>query len=110
MFCCLPEVDFNSPLSPFAIIRETEGWTVITERSNAEKMGWEYSGVFCCITLEVHSSLEAVGLTAVVSATLAERGISANVVAGFHHDHIFVPQNRANEAVELLNSIESSAQ
>ena len=102
VFCCLPEVDFTSSLKPFAIIRETEGWTVIIERSSAEKMGWEYSGIFCCITLEVHSSLEAVGLTAVVSTTLAERGISANVVAGFHHDHIFVPASRANEALEAL--------
>ena len=110
VFCCLELVDVKGifELQPFAIIRESEGWTVIIGRDIADKMGWEYQGVFGCITLEVHSSLEAVGLTAVVSSALAERGISANVVAGFHHDHIFMLLDRAKEALNILLKLPTS--
>ena len=54
------------------------------------------------ITLRIHSSLEAVGLTAAVATKLAKAGITANVVAAYFHDHIFVPVERADEAVKLL--------
>ena len=78
----------------FALIRETEGVTII--RPGA---GWAR------IVLEVHSSLDAVGLTACVAEALAEHGISANVVAAFHHDHIFVPWDRRDEALETLAAL-----
>lgn len=61
--------------------------------------------LFRAITLEVHSSLNAVGLTAAVSGALARRGISANVVAAFYHDHIFVPAGQAQEALETLGAL-----
>jgi hypothetical protein len=75
----------------FALIREDEGMTVIRPGT-----GWAR------ITLGVHSSLAAVGLTARVATALAERGISANMVAAFHHDHVFVPWDRREEALEIL--------
>ena len=56
------------------------------------------------LTLEVHSSLESVGLTAAVSARLAARGIACNVIAGYHHDHLLVPVARADDAIEALSS------
>tara|TARA_Y100000589_G_scaffold293059_1_gene297628 strand:- start:499 stop:786 length:288 start_codon:yes stop_codon:yes gene_type:complete len=93
-------------LQPFAIVRELEGWTIIIEQSTADDLCWTYQAVFQCITLQVHSSLEAVGLTAIVSGVLAEQGISANVVAGYHHDHIFVPQSRSSEALNLLLALQ----
>jgi len=77
----------------FAIVREAEGLTRI--RTDA-------AGDWARISLKVHSSLEAVGLTAVLSARLAEAGISANIVAALHHDHIFVPWDRRADALAAL--------
>jgi len=61
------------------------------------------------ITLTVHSSLEAVGLTAAVAGALARQGISANVVAAFYHDHIFVPRDQAERAVAVLEKLGAAA-
>ena len=89
-------------LKPLGTFYEKEGLTVITLKSNADALGISYEGVFQCITLNVHSSLEAVGLTAAVSSALANEGISANVVAAYYHDHIFVPMVKANQALSCL--------
>ena len=62
--------------------------------------------IFRLITLTVHSSLEAVGLTAVVTNKLAEHKISANVVAAYYHDHIFVPCEKAKKAMEVLREFQ----
>ena len=61
--------------------------------------------MFRCITLDVHSSLEAVGLTAACAQALAAGGISANVVAGYSHDHILVPAPRAQDALAALDAL-----
>ncbi|MDG1438394.1 MAG: ACT domain-containing protein, partial [Emcibacteraceae bacterium] len=65
---------------------------------------FEYEGIYKKITLNVHSSLEAVGLTAAFSNALTQAGISANVIAGYYHDHIFVPVNDVQKAMVALNS------
>ena len=62
-----------------------------------------------CITLTVHSSLEAVGLTAAIATELAGLGISANVVAAYYHDHVFVPCAQAEQAVAGLAALGSRA-
>lgn len=80
-------------MDPWAIIQENEGTTVIIDVEKAEKNHILSESIFKRITLKVHSSLNAVGLTAMVSVKLMELGISANVIAGYYHDHIFV-QNR----------------
>lgn len=92
-------------LAPLGTFYEKEGLTVIVSKSNADFAGLSYEGVFQCITLNVHSSLEAIGLTAAVSTALANIGISANVVAAYYHDHIFVPIAKANEALVCLDSL-----
>jgi hypothetical protein len=75
------------------------------EQAKAE--GLDYYRVFNRITLEGHSSLEALGLTSVVTSLLAERGITSNVIAGFYHDHLFVPNDRTDEAMEALKELAS---
>ncbi|MCK5516704.1 MAG: ACT domain-containing protein [Desulfobulbaceae bacterium] len=87
---------------PIASYMEEEGLTLVINKEVADRLGYVYEGVFKCITLEVYSSLESVGLTAAVSTKLCENNISANVFAGFYHDHIFVPLDMASEAYALL--------
>ena len=62
-----------------------------------------------CITLNVYSSLEGVGLTAAVSAALGAQGIACNMIAAYHHDHVFVPADRAEEAMEVLLALQGTA-
>ncbi len=85
--------------------KENEGITVVCLKKDADLHGYKYSGVMSWITLSVHSSLEAVGLTAAFSQALTQVGISCNVVAGFFHDHIFVVEKRASEAMDVLNNL-----
>jgi len=92
----------HGELSPLAAFQEDEGMTLVVPRAKAEAAGGYYDGVFRCITLEVQSSLDAVGLTAAVSQALASAGIPANVIAAYHHDHVFVPAPRADEALAAL--------
>lgn len=85
-----------------AAVREAEGLTVVLHRDEADSLGLSYDFVAAWITLQVHSALEAVGLTAAVSAALTHAGISCNVLAGFHHDHLLVPSADAGRAMEVL--------
>ncbi|MCG8454090.1 MAG: ACT domain-containing protein [Spirochaetales bacterium] len=94
------------PFSPLALFQEQEGCSLIVEQEAAMKAGYFKESPMRLITLEVHSSLEAVGLTAAISTRLAAAGISANVVAAYHHDHVFVPAPRAEEALALLQTFE----
>lgn len=84
------------------VYKEDEGTTLILESSFASNEGFAVDSTFKCITCNVHSSLDAVGMTAVMSAALTKANISANVVAGYYHDHIFVPVGRADEAIAVL--------
>ena len=92
-------------LQPVSTIVEAEGVSAIISAESAEDHQLPVGPVMRQITLEVYSSLEAVGLTAAVSHELASHGISANVVAGYHHDHVFVPEDRAEEALERLRAL-----
>jgi len=85
-----------------AAVREAEGLTVVLGRDEADALGLSYDFVAAWITLQVHSALEAVGLTAAVSAALTHAGISCNVLAGFHHDHLLVPTADAARAMDVL--------
>jgi hypothetical protein len=96
-------------LNPWALIKENEGTTIILSEKSAKDNNLPYECIFKRITLNVHSSLEAVGLTAAISDKLSEFTISANVVAGYYHDHIFVQKDKAEEAVELLKELGKKA-
>jgi uncharacterized protein len=85
-----------------AAVREAEGLTVVMSRPEAERLGLSYDFVAAWITLQVHSALEAVGLTAAVSSALTAAHIGCNVLAGFHHDHLLVPASDAGRAMDVL--------
>lgn len=89
-------------LKPLATFVEEEGLTLILTKPQAQSLGVCADPTFKRITLSVYSSLEAVGLTAVVASALAKEGISANVIAAYHHDHVFVPIKQANHAMQVL--------
>ena len=83
-------------------VREDEGLTAVLRRERAEELGLPYEYVAAWITLRIDSTLEQVGLTALFSRALADAGISCNVLAGLHHDHLLVPAERADGAIEVL--------
>jgi hypothetical protein len=89
-------------LEPIATVVETEGLTMVISKDKADQGSLSYQSIFKCISLEVHSSLDAVGLTAAFSTKLSQYGISANVIAGYFHDHIFVQAEHADKAVAAL--------
>lgn len=111
VFCTLPGARYGAGAehAPVASFAEEEGLTLVLPRERADAAGLPYAGAFRMLSLRVHSSLEAVGLTAAVAACLAERGISANVVAAFFHDHVFVPAGRAAEALDALRALSAAA-
>lgn len=88
-----------------AVLTEDEGTTAVVSIAEAERRGWPVEFRAAWLTVSVHSSLHAVGLTAALASALAERGIAANVLAGYFHDHLLVPLDRADEAVERLESL-----
>ena len=107
VYCTIPisrQIDVNT-LKALAIIREDEGLTLILELETAKKHGFVHQGLYRCITLKVHSSLEAVGLTAAVSHALAHHQIPANMLAGYFHDHILVPESEAEAAMAILSEL-----
>ena len=105
VFTTVPGGAVPGDVAPVVTVVEPEGVTLVLTRTDADAAGLGYDYMAGWITLRVHSALEAVGLTAAVSVALAEAGISCNVVAGFHHDHLFVPHDRAAEAVAILEHL-----
>jgi len=112
VFVSLPGAAYGdgAELDPLGCLREAEGLTLIVAQAKADEAGFAYQGVYRSITLNVHSSLSAVGLTAAVASALAERCISANVVAAFYHDHIFVPMVQAEIALQVVENLQQDAE
>lgn len=107
VFCSVQSLSFEaaSKLNPICTFKEDEGLSLVLEKTCAESEKLHFDEVFKKISLQVHSSLEAVGLTAAVSTALADKGISANVIAAYYHDHIFVPKNKSTFALKVLLSL-----
>jgi uncharacterized protein len=104
VFCTLKTMpnDLDNCLFFF---KEIEGITLVCLKQHADSQGYTYALTFAWITLSIHSALEAVGLTAAFSNALAQHNISCNVVAGYYHDHIFVPTHQAKKAVDVLENL-----
>lgn len=109
VYCCLSPVDIPSALEPIATFREAEGLTAIVPKEQAESFGIGYQFECAMVTLDVHSSLDAVGLMAMVSVALAEEQIPCNVVSAFYHDHLFVPFDQRERVMYLLHGLASGA-
>jgi uncharacterized protein len=111
VYATVPASDLHDylALKPIGLFFEAEGLTLILPAQAAADAGLEASAPLRCITMTVHSSLEAVGLTAAMATALTKEGISANVVAAYYHDHIFVPAADAERAVKALKSFSESA-
>jgi hypothetical protein len=107
VFCSFEHARYGdlSEMQPIAAFSESEGLTLVIPRSIADSNAFSYESVFKSITLKVHSSLEAVGLTATFSSKLTDHNISANVIAGYYHDHIFVPAEDAERALAALEEL-----
>nr|WP_249794552.1 ACT domain-containing protein [Bradyrhizobium sp. Oc8] len=106
VFCTLaPGASIPAAINPLLTFREQEGTTLVILREKAEAAGLAHAFASRLITLTVHSALDAVGFLAALTARLAAAGISVNAVSAFHHDHLFVPVDRADEAMALLREM-----
>ncbi len=105
-FCTIPPgAPAPAALTSLLMFREQEGTTLVIPREDADAAGLRYAFASRLITLTVHSSLDAVGFLAAVTARLANAGISVNAVSAFYHDHLFVPADRADEAMAVLREM-----
>ncbi|CAI8869652.1 Acetyltransferase [Pseudomonas sp. IT-196MI5] len=110
VFCTLRDGKLPTDLEIVGSFREQEGLTVILERTHAEKAGLSFDYIAAWITLNVHSALEAVGLTAAFATALGNACISCNVIAGYYHDHLFVGQADADRALQVLRDLAANAE
>lgn len=104
VFCTVSDIYTIDLSQIIASFKEKEGITLVLPKAYADELDLEYFSIMSWITLQVHSALEAVGLTAAFSKVLAENNISCNVVAGYYHDHIFVMKKDAEKAMGLLST------
>lgn len=102
VFATIKDRHVPQGLMPIMVFQEGEGTTLILQKSEAQAHGLDYEFPCRMITLNVHSSLEAVGFIARIATELAAHGMGVNPVAGFYHDHLFVPEDRAEDAMTLL--------
>ena len=105
VFATLPGREVPEGLRPCMVFEEAEGTTLILAKGEAEARGIEEAFPCRMITLNVHSALEAVGFIARIATALAAAGMGVNPVAGFFHDHLFVPEDRAEEAMAVLRAM-----
>ncbi len=110
VFCSVSPKEFEQlRIHPIGWFREAEGITLVIERNVADDEGLDYEFVSRMITLNILSSLEAVGLLAAITNKLAAAGISVNTISAYYHDHLFVPTNRASAVMRLLDELRNDA-
>ncbi len=110
VFITLPSDEVPEDITPRMRFEEAEGTTLIMLQSEAEALGFAFEFPCRMITLDVHSSLEAVGFIAYIATQLAKHDMGVNPVSGFYHDHLFVPDGREQDALQILETIAEEAQ
>lgn len=105
VFASIKDVSIIDRSDTICEFKEKEGTTIVVTKEKADELQLSYDYIASWITLMVHSSLAAVGLTAQFSTALAENDISSNVIAGYYHDHIFVAKKDANKAIKVLKEL-----
>ena len=114
VFISVPNDQIVPPFPiPFSEVQmwfcESEGATLIVPLRMAEKFNFDYTYKCRMVTLNVHSSLEAVGFMAAVATRLAEEGLSSNPVSAFYHDHLFVKEEESERVVKVLENMAREA-
>ncbi|WP_324753594.1 ACT domain-containing protein [Roseovarius sp. Pro17] len=109
VFVTLPGRDVPLGLAPRMIMQEGEGTTIIVTKEAADDAGLDHMFTCRMITLDVHSALDAVGFLAKVTTRLAGLGMGVNPVSGYYHDHLFVPVDRADDAMAALHEMAREA-
>lgn len=106
VFCSLhPDDQIIERLSVLSTFREEENLSLIIPRNQAEEYHLNYNGVYRKITLNIHSSLEAVGFLSCITTELTKHNIPANAVSAYYHDHLFIPADRADECMQALHKM-----
>jgi hypothetical protein len=104
-----PEIVTGLSLTAVSTFKEKEGLSMLVPIEQAQTLSLNADHPMRCITLNVYSSLEGVGLTAAVSTALGDASIPCNMIAAFHHDHVFVPQDKCDAAMDVLTKLQTSA-
>ena len=105
VFCTITDTASLKKEEYLAVLKEKEGLSVILDKKAADRLKLAYNYIAAWITLRVYSPLNSVGLTAAVSNALNKHKIGCNIVAGFHHDHIFVDHDDARNALKILKEL-----
>ncbi|WP_439141121.1 ACT domain-containing protein [Planktotalea sp.] len=110
VFVTLPSREVPATVTPRMVFQEGEGTTLILLKEEAIAQGYAFEFPARMITLNVHSALDAVGFIALIATKLAAAGMGVNPVAGFYHDHLFIPEDRADDALKILAQIAQDAE
>jgi len=105
VYCTVADINTIDAKDILCFFREEEAITIILKKEIADRLDLKYEYIAAWITLTIHSSLAATGLTAAFANALAAENISCNVVAAYYHDHIFVAKDDANKAMLALKKL-----
>ena len=109
VFATVPTGKIPPGLAPRMMFQEAEGTTLVLLKDAAQAADLPYEFPSRMITLNIHSSLDAVGFMARIATALGNEGMGVNPVAGFYHDHLFVPNGREQDALRILSQIAKDA-